>query len=295
MGCACPRPGREGEFEGGLGSFRGRQGPIRLWTDFVFTPMTLAQTYCWHRGGRRARRDPACFSPRSPSSAVNCWCSERREFAAVLIRMSADRRRCQKCWPPSEQPGMDGDVSGSSSGPVEKDRKIMDRKIGAVHSSVRNVPVGGRGVSCRTVRTDPPNQTAMKIRANQSRQPTPVEPCGSNRTSVARRGCARRSPSLPHMRTWLTLLLLCALCLVAGCSAIGSRVVGERYFSGVRCDYAMCFERSRISPESRTHPALAVVDTPFSLVADILFLPYDAYQDCQSSGSTNVATSKSHE
>ena len=59
----------------------------------------------WHRGGRRARRDPACSSPRSPSSAVNCWCSEQREFAAVSILMSADRRRCQKCRPRFEHPG----------------------------------------------------------------------------------------------------------------------------------------------------------------------------------------------
>ncbi len=72
------------------------------------------------------------------------------------------------------------------------------------------------------------------------------------------------------------LLLLSGGCGLTGCSAIGSRVVGERYFSGVRCDYAMCFDRASIDPESRINPALAVVDMPFSLLGDILFLPYDA-------------------
>ncbi len=63
---------------------------------------------------------------------------------------------------------------------------------------------------------------------------------------------------------------------MTGCSAIGSRVVGERFFSGVRSDYAMCFNRASIDPDSRIHPALAAVDVPFSFIGDILFLPYDA-------------------
>jgi uncharacterized protein YceK len=41
----------------------------------------------------------------------------------------------------------------------------------------------------------------------------------------------------------------------------------------------MVFDRSSIDPDSCVHPALAVADTPFSFVGDILFLPYDIYQD----------------
>jgi uncharacterized protein YceK len=77
---------------------------------------------------------------------------------------------------------------------------------------------------------------------------------------------------------------------------VGTRVVGGKYFSGVRADYVMVFDPGSISPDSRVHPALAVIDAPFSLVGDILFLPYDAYQDCTSSRSTNdVALASPHE
>src|SRR2546422_3788381 len=100
---------------------------------------------------------------------------------------------------------------------------------------------------------------------------------------------------LAGMRTILSLILLCAVCAVTGCSAIGSRVVGGRYFSGLRCDYAMCFDRSSIEQGSRIHPALAVVDMPFSFVGDILFLPYDACSGSRSSCRTNVVNASSHE
>ena len=96
------------------------------------------------------------------------------------------------------------------------------------------------------------------------------------------------------MKALPRLLLLCAVCSLTGCSAIGSRVVGERYFSGVRVDYAMCFDRASIDPDSRIHPALAVVDTPFSLVGDILFLPYDALRG-SSQLKTNSLTAASRE
>jgi uncharacterized protein YceK len=87
------------------------------------------------------------------------------------------------------------------------------------------------------------------------------------------------------MKTLRLLLLLSVGCALTGCSAIGSRVVGGRYFSGVRNDYTMCFDRTSIDPDSRIHPALAVVDMPFSLVGDILFLPYDATR-----GSSQINT-----
>jgi uncharacterized protein YceK len=76
----------------------------------------------------------------------------------------------------------------------------------------------------------------------------------------------------------------CCLCPVSGtgCSAIGTRIVGGGYFSGVRGDAAMIGDRESIDPSSRVHPAFAVVDMPFSFVGDILFLPYDAYRGSQS-------------
>ena len=44
----------------------------------------------------------------------------------------------------------------------------------------------------------------------------------------------------------------------------------------------MIGDREIIDPSSRIHPAFATLDMPFSLLGDILFLPYDAYYDCQS-------------
>ena len=99
-----------------------------------------------------------------------------------------------------------------------------------------------------------------------------------------------------RMTRILPVALVCAAAsALTGCSAIGSRVVGDRYFSGVRCDYAMCFDRASIDPDSRIHPALAVVDTPFSLVGDILFLPCDACRGGRSPCNTNLVSASSHE
>ena len=74
------------------------------------------------------------------------------------------------------------------------------------------------------------------------------------------------------------LIFVCALSC-AGCSSIGTRVVGGGYFSGVRNDAAMIGDRENMDPNSRINPALAVLEMPFSLVGDILFLPYDAFYD----------------
>ena len=89
------------------------------------------------------------------------------------------------------------------------------------------------------------------------------------------------------MHKMMSLILLCGLCAVSGCAAIGSRVVGDGCFQGVRCDYAEMFHRDTIDPQSRIHPALAAVDMPFSFVGDIVFLPYDVYQNCEPSPITN--------
>lgn len=90
----------------------------------------------------------------------------------------------------------------------------------------------------------------------------------------------------PRNRTILSapvvmLSVVCILCATAGCSAIGTRIVDGGYFTGVRGDYDMMFRRETIDPKSRVHPVLAVVDMPFSCVADILFLPYDAFSGSQ--------------
>lgn len=92
--------------------------------------------------------------------------------------------------------------------------------------------------------------------------------------------------ALANRMRYARLLVVSGLLFCVGCSAIGTRVGGDRYFSGVRADAAVIGGRASIDPASRVHPVLAAVDMPFSLVADILFLPYDAWLDCQSgSGS----------
>lgn len=63
--------------------------------------------------------------------------------------------------------------------------------------------------------------------------------------------------------------------MMSGCAAIGTRIIHKEPFAGVKTDYAMCFHRDGIDPQCRIHPALAIVDAPFSLVADLLFLPWD--------------------
>jgi uncharacterized protein YceK len=78
-----------------------------------------------------------------------------------------------------------------------------------------------------------------------------------------------------------SIILLCGMCFLCGCAAIASRIGCDRNFSGVRCDYAMVFNRSSIDPSSRMHPVLAIIDSPFSFVGDILFLPLDVYEDCE--------------
>ena len=93
-----------------------------------------------------------------------------------------------------------------------------------------------------------------------------------------------------RMHKMMSLILLCGLCAVSGYAAIGSRIVGDGYFQGVRCDYAELFHRDTIDPQSRIHPALAAVDMPFSFVGDILFLPVDICGSCESSHSTNTAS-----
>ena len=92
-----------------------------------------------------------------------------------------------------------------------------------------------------------------------------------------------------------SLLLLGGLCAFTGCSAIGSRVVGNRYFSGVRSDTAMLFDRQRFDPTERVHPASALIDMPFSLVGDILFLPYDVCRGGRTTAITNAPSANTYD
>jgi uncharacterized protein YceK len=85
-----------------------------------------------------------------------------------------------------------------------------------------------------------------------------------------------------------SLLLLGGVCVLSGCAAVGSRIVGEGYFQGVRCDYAEMFRRDTIDPQCRIHPALAAIDMPFSFIGDILFLPIDFYDSCERASNTNA-------
>ena len=75
--------------------------------------------------------------------------------------------------------------------------------------------------------------------------------------------------------------LFACIALCSGCASIGMRVVGSggNYFSGVRGDALMIGDRKNIDPSSQVHPAIALLDMPFSLIADIVLLPRDAYLD----------------
>jgi uncharacterized protein YceK len=85
------------------------------------------------------------------------------------------------------------------------------------------------------------------------------------------------------MRKLSFLVLLAGMCALSGCSSIEARTIGYRkggvsgppFFSGVSLDYIQVFDRDSIEPNRRTHPGWAIADAPFSLVGDILFLPYD--------------------
>ena len=166
---------------------------------------------------------------------------------------------------------------------VTQDPRASRRIVRALFSHVRS---GG-------LLLDDSDETPSK-----SQEPTAV---GAFCSAVAGHVTGRRCLSfgkfggITRMRRIASFILLCGVGFVCGCSAIGSRVVGDRYFSGVRCDYAMVFERSSIDPSSRVHPVLAVVDTPFFFVGDILFLPYDVYEGCDSSPITNAVASSSHD
>src|SRR5579863_10019476 len=80
-------------------------------------------------------------------------------------------------------------------------------------------------------------------------------------------------------------ILLCGgICAVSGCAAFSSRIVGDGYFQGVRCDYNEMFHPATFDPQCRINPAFAAIDMPLSFIGDILFVPNDTYYSCEKSG-----------
>src|SRR5438067_2207278 len=136
--------------------------------------------------------------------------------------------------------------------------------------SMSGVGLGPTGsVTGCAARHEAPAQPAPSPRAAVLTAPAP----GPLSLSLGSLGVATRTVN----RTLPTLCFACTI-FCSGCAAVGTRIVGSYprpYFSGVRGDAAMIGDRKSISPNSRCNPALAVIDMPFSLLADILFIPFD--------------------
>jgi uncharacterized protein YceK len=104
--------------------------------------------------------------------------------------------------------------------------------------------------------------------------------------------------TMAYMFSASSFILLCAAFGLTGCTAITSRslVAGwsspppPLYFGGVRGD---CAEISHIFESgSSDNPWIwmpySIIDFPFSLGADILFVPYDIYTDCHCTNGMTV-------
>jgi uncharacterized protein YceK len=90
--------------------------------------------------------------------------------------------------------------------------------------------------------------------------------------------------------------LCCSLGLV-GCTAISVRSFARIspppvpfYFGGVRGDYDCIFHPAENAGMGWPGPIYGAVDMPFSLVADILALPYDVYTSYGWSRQTKAGT-----
>lgn len=73
----------------------------------------------------------------------------------------------------------------------------------------------------------------------------------------------------------IQLLALMSTILCSGCGAIGSRITGccGDYFSGVRGDALLV--AGKAEGGTGCDPLVGIVDMPFSLVADVIFIPHD--------------------
>jgi uncharacterized protein YceK len=92
------------------------------------------------------------------------------------------------------------------------------------------------------------------------------------------------------MRVLLCIVLGSVAVIVSGCTSIvAHRLMSPFYFGGVRCDSGAIKES--LDPQS-DRPALEsiyyAIDMPFSLGADIIYIPYDVYADIKSSHRTNA-------
>ena len=90
--------------------------------------------------------------------------------------------------------------------------------------------------------------------------------------------------------TMKKIALIITLIALGGCSAIGSRPVqGDEspYFIGVRNDVYYLFHPSKA--DNPYLQPLNIIDFPFSLIADILYLPYDFYTVSQRNSGNDSA------
>jgi uncharacterized protein YceK len=97
-------------------------------------------------------------------------------------------------------------------------------------------------------------------------------------------------------RTMLSWVLLCGSLGLVGCTAISVRSFARIssppvpcYFGGVRGDYDFIVHPGS-NGEGWFGPIYGAVDMPFSLVADIVALPYDAYTSYEWCQHTNTGT-----
>ena len=88
---------------------------------------------------------------------------------------------------------------------------------------------------------------------------------------------------ISRMRRILWLFLAGLPLFASGCSAVIARSIARStspppplYLGGVRTDWKVITESEVWEPQ-----AYGVVDMPFSLVADVILLPYDIYTDCR--------------
>ena len=87
--------------------------------------------------------------------------------------------------------------------------------------------------------------------------------------------------------------MLASLSLFAsGCSSVITHSIARAssppppmYMGGLRMDYLAIAESETWGPQ-----AYGVVDMPFSLVADVILLPYDLYADCRHPDSDSATS-----